>query len=259
MIEKLVELRPTNFIDQIKVNGEEMDGITFCQEIGLLPKLINYSCVKKCGGLMKPERAKKTKLGHIFRCKKCRCGVSWTHNTWFQGKKISIIDCLILIFYWCFNFSVKQVSTLTSLSENTIVGYFDSIRKVCVDDVVNSGQKLGGVGETVEIDETHLYTRKYHKGRVLALEKEQIWFVGGIERRTKKVFVVLTKKRDKNKLNQIIEQWVEKGTTIYTDGWRGYNDLFHLGYDHSSVNHKKIGLIQCEKTCIHNQWKIFGN
>jgi hypothetical protein len=39
--------------------------------------------------------------------------------------------------------------------------------------------RLGGEGRTVEIDETNLFTRKYHRGNVLA--SENIWVFGLIE------------------------------------------------------------------------------
>lgn len=63
--------------------------------------------------------------------------------------------------------------------------------------------------------------------------------VGGIDRNTKKCFLKVIEKRDANALTNVITEFVEPGTTIITDCWRGYNTqaLLLSGFDHFSVNH----------------------
>ena len=43
--------------------------------------------------------------------------------------------------------------------------------------------------------------------------------------------------RNKETLEGLVQKYVEPGTTIYTDLWRGYNGLCNLGYSHGTVNH----------------------
>ena len=38
-------------------------------------------------------------------------------------------------------------------------------------------------------------------------------------------------------LEGLVQKYVQPGTTIYTDLWRGYNGLSTLGYSHRTVNH----------------------
>lgn len=46
-------------------------------------------------------------------------------------------------------------------------------------------------------------------------------------------------KRDEATLIPFIKRHVEKGTTIYTGGWRAYSTLNERGYPHFSVEHRQ--------------------
>ena len=90
---------------------------------------------------------------------------------------------------------------------------------------------------TVEVDECHIHTRKNNVGRTLCGEKW--WVVGGICRETKRMFAVITNRRDKETLKKFIFENVEQNSTVYTDCWRGYVDIeqMGLGFVHGTVNH----------------------
>ena len=99
--------------------------------------------------------------------------------------------------------------------------------------------KIGGEGLTIEIDETLMSRRKYHRGRILS-EK---WIFGGLCRETGENFAYLVPDRKGETLLEIIQQNVLPGTIIHTDQWAGYNILdqlpFPQQYVHYSVNHSK--------------------
>ena len=82
--------------------------------------------------------------------------------------------------------------------------------------------KIGGPGCTVEIDESQFGKRKYNRGTILG--RRFAWILGGVCRETGEMFLVQCKDNtcDKAKLLSIIIANVEKGTTIYTDGWAAY-------------------------------------
>lgn len=90
----------------------------------------------------------------------------------------------------------------------------------------------------VEIDETCLSKCKYERGRII---RSNQWMFGGIERETKKSFLVLVEKRDADSLLPIIQQYVLPGTTIFSDLWRAYGGIAGLpeGYQHLTVNHSE--------------------
>jgi hypothetical protein len=59
---------------------------------------------------------------------------------------------------------------------------------------------IGGEAKTAQIDESHIYTRKYHKGRFLKNERQQIWVFGGIEKDSNNCFITTVQKRDRDTL-----------------------------------------------------------
>ncbi|KCZ75690.1 hypothetical protein H311_03327, partial [Anncaliia algerae PRA109] len=87
----------------------------------------------------------------------------------------------------------------------------------------------------IEIDETHLFKRKYHKGNVLA--SEAIWIFGIYERISKKVYFEAVPKRDAQTLYKIISKKVRPNSIIYSDSWAGYSEI-RKHFEVKSVNHK---------------------
>ena len=50
---------------------------------------------------------------------------------------------------------------------------------------------------------------------------------------------VEVEKRDKETITDLISKYVHKGPIIYTDKWKGYNELEVNGYQHWCINHSK--------------------
>jgi len=67
---------------------------------------------------------------------------------------------------------------------------------------------------------------------------EGSWVFGGYERGSGKVFMVIVENRTAETLLRCIEKYIEKGTTIYSDCWKGYQCIYdHPHYQHLTVNH----------------------
>ena len=66
-----------------------------------------------------------------------------------------------------------------------------------------------------------------------------LWVLGCVQRDTGafRLEVCPGNRRNKETLEGLVQKYVEPGTTIYTDLWRGYNGLSTLGYSHGTVNH----------------------
>ena len=78
----------------------------------------------------------------------------------------------------------SKIARLTSLSKPTVVCALGELRTICSNKVLNAGIKLGGLGKTVEIDESKFGAkRKYKRGRV----SEGPWVFGVVERGSQKV------------------------------------------------------------------------
>jgi transposase len=97
-------------------------------------------------------------------------------------------------------------------------------------------KKIGGDGDAVQVDETHVSKRKYNEGRSLC----HFWIVGGISEKTNRIFMTSTIQRTQPILKAYIEEYIEPKTIIKTDCWKGYNWLDKSAdYSHKTLNHKK--------------------
>ena len=65
---------------------------------------------------------------------------------------------------------------------------------------------VGGPGLTVEIDETLLFKRESHVGRLLSSEEGQQWLFGGLCRETGDCFLVRVPRRDTQTLLHAIRE-----------------------------------------------------
>lgn len=72
-----------------------------------------------------------------------------------------------------------------------------------------------------------------------AIRKEHKVLVFGILQRGGDVYVHIIKRADTRTLQPIVRLVVEKESTVYTDKWRGFNELGLDGYIHASVNHSE--------------------
>jgi len=180
------------------------------------------------------------KMGQIWKCPFCGKTKSIFSGSIFQDSKLSVSDMLKIIYCWSYDFSVKTTSFETKTSCHSISAVFNQIKNACYLEIENSfRRKIGGVNLTVEIDETMLTKRKYHRGRML---NEQ-WVFGGICREDNQIFLELIPNRNSDTLSTCISKNIQYGSTIISDSWKGYSFLDDKNlpqpYLHQSVNHSK--------------------
>ena len=59
-----------------------------------------------------------------------------------------------------------------------------------------------------------------------------------VVRTPQRSIVLLTvENRSAETLEALVEKYVERGSVLYTDAWRGYSNLVNLGFRHFVVNH----------------------
>ena len=98
---------------------------------------------------------------------------------------------------------------------------------------VRKKRKTWRTRKVVRIDGSKTRKRKYHRGHVV----EGQYVFGGIEQYSRKCFIVTVEDRTEATLVSHIHEWVEPGTTIVHDCWKGYVNLEKYGYEHKTVNH----------------------
>jgi len=183
----------------------------------------------------------------LYVCKyyKCRKAISPLKETIFNKLRLPLNIQLHILYLFLGKAPPSFISSSLQIDKNTVSNYNKLFRKYIKNkQLINPKNKIGGRNEIIEIDETKIAKRKYNKGHRV----EGSWVIGGIQRsrlknkienENKKMFLVPIEERNIENINDIIIKYVKKGTTIYTDCWKGYNELNKIGYKHKTVNHKK--------------------
>ncbi len=193
-----------------------------------------------------------------YRCnrKSCNKKVSIYKNTIFENKNVSINVILQIAYFYLSKLPITSLIEFTGCSSRTITEWTLIVREICSESIKKEDQKIGGEKIIVEIDETKLGKRKYHRGHHV----DGVWCICGIERTgEKRSFVVPVENRNAQTIKAIIENYVEPGSVIYTDCWRAYNEPCNeLGFEHLTVNHS-IGFKNPETGVHTNTVEGFNN
>lgn len=172
-------------------------------------------------------------------CKLCNRQTSITAGTMFHGTKTSIT--LIFRALW---FIVAQKNGVSAVSVQKILGikryetvwtWLHKFRRLMV---MPERTKLSG---TVEIDETLVGGKKSGKrgrgaeGKILVIIAIEL-----VDKKMGRVRMTTIESADRHRINQFIKDNVELGSTIITDGWKGYTDIKKMKYNHEIQNKKII-------------------
>ena len=158
-------------------------------------------------------------------------------GSFFEESNIPLNDWLHVMYLWAIQLTGSKISRLTGLSKPTVIRALRELWTICSNKILTSGMKIGGVGKTVEIDESKFGAkRKYQRGQV----SEGPWVFGAIERGSQKVLLFRVPDRTRETLvHCLITTFIRPGTVIYSDQFTPYIPLNQLGYIHLSVNHSK--------------------
>jgi transposase-like protein len=190
----------------------------------------------ECGGNISTYNEAKP---YMFRCtRKRNCGRAFSilKNTFFGSTRLSVDKILLLSYLWLCRTPTTGIIQQLKLSPNTVCNWCNHLRQLVALDIQQEGDKIGGEGIIVEIDESKFGKRKFNQGHRV----EGVWVVGGVERTAeKKMFAVSVANRSAETLRAIIEDHVHPGSIIYTDCWAAYrdDDLQAMGMGHDTVNH----------------------
>lgn len=171
-----------------------------------------------------------------FRCRRRNCGVNRSKriHTFFYGSRLSCSMIMHLAYHWLNKSTQTQTMNATGCTSKTVTAFYSHFRSLVSTMLDEDNSKIGGEGIIVEIDETKMGKRKYHRGHRV----DGVWLLVGVElTEQRRSFVRRVETRDATTLETIIAQYVLDGSIIHTDMWRGYSGLESLGYNHRTVNH----------------------
>ncbi|XP_067141792.1 uncharacterized protein [Centruroides vittatus] len=160
-----------------------------------------------------------------FRCNRCKMNSSPFDGT-FKSKFEHISWGCILSFIWhllCIECSLTNTCMAVGISTSNAADWANYVRLVMMISVSSTSDlKVGGPGKMVEIDETVVTKRKNEKGQNL---KGTRWVVRGMCHQDNACFVCKVNDRSEQTLNWIISKYVNSGSTVYMDEWKGYNHI----------------------------------
>lgn len=121
---------------------------------------------------------------------------------------------------------------LTGLNRNTVNSYYRKFRERIVEICERESPFAG----EVEADESYFGARRVRGKRGRGARGKTIVF--GLLKRGGKVYTQIVPDASRATLRQVIEEKVDKDSTMYTDGFRSYDGLVDWGYRHHyRVNH----------------------
>ena len=168
---------------------------------------------------------------NVLICKKCKDETSITAGTIFHGSRIS----LTLLFRALWH-TVAQKNGVSAISVQKILGlkryatvwaWLHRFRRLMVLPV---REKLSGI---VEVDETLVGGKKTGKrGRGAEGKTLVIIAVELIDKKMGRVRLATIEQADRICINKFVKNNIETGSTVITDGWKGYTDLKKMKYNH---------------------------
>lgn len=143
----------------------------------------------------------------------------------------------MIIYSWLDRTPVTKAMETIQMSKETAIAWYGYCRDVACAIAWHEYQPIGGPTDIVEVDETHLFKRKYNVGRLT--EWRHIWLLGGISRTTRDRFAVIVERRDAENMIPVLIKCIDLGSYICTDQWRAYNECTQIFGGHGTVNHSE--------------------
>nr|VZI28816.1 unnamed protein product [Spirometra erinaceieuropaei] len=154
----------------------------------------------------------------------------------FVGSKLSLQTLLRKCYKFVEGVRAKRCAASVGVSRNTAMEWYTICRGACSHALRSAVTQIGGPGVEVQIDETLISRRKYHKGR----PRRQLWVVGMYDTGRRKALLDQVNNRSWQALRPVIVKWVAAGSVIVTDEWKGYTRLPSEGFTHYTVNHSRV-------------------
>lgn len=190
-----------------------------------------------CAGCDKSAHYYRVSTRRAYVCEYCGHQVYPTAGTPFDRTRTSLRDWFMVMFMFTTSrngVAAKAVERQIGVTYKTAWRMCHQIREYMTS--LESDDPLGGIGETVEVDETIIGGSVSGKGNSYMGNKTIV--VGMLERGGELVTHVVTR-RTKVAMHALINASILPGTTISTDEMGGYKDLDHNGFRHIRVNHNR--------------------
>ena len=243
-----------------KFHKDNTATISFFRAHNILPPTVTCpKCSSTC--IFRPDK-------HIWRChkewrdkkhknriKRCGFSISDHHGTFLEKSHIQPWQVLMFCVFWLKKtYKQREAEENIEIAPKTCVDWRSHCSEVTLD-WFNHQQPIGGDNIVVEIDETLMVKRRQNTGSIV----KEIWLFGGIERVSKKRFIVPLQDKDdkavprnREALFPIIEKYIRPGSIIVSDCWKAYDTPHAHNYEHWKIN-RSLNFIDSNDREVHTQ------
>ncbi|GAA4750203.1 IS1595 family transposase [Sphingomonas daechungensis] len=207
----------------------------------------------KCG---RPVKYSRVKGRRSYQCQWCANNLYPTAGTPFDRTRTSLRDWFYVMFLFTTTrngVAAKKVQRDIGVTYKTAWRMCHEVRKYM--GMLDSNDPLGGVGETVQIDETYIGGKSKADGTSRMTSKHVV--MGMLECGGELITKVVPG-NSKHQLLPVVQEHVLPGTTVHTDTLRSYMGLKDMGYRHDKVNHtfEYVSKTGCHTNTIEGFWNI---
>ena len=232
------QITPTSLLEAIRYFSD----VDVCIEfVASLRWIDGVAQCPHCGG----KNAGFLKTRRIWKCRECRKQFSVKTGTIFEESPIGLDKWLMAIWLVvnCKNgISSYEIHRDLKVTQKSAWFMLHRIRLALKN---GTWAKLGGGGEPVEVDETFIggKPKNMHAAKRLKMKTalngyaEKAIVVGMLDRASRQVRAQVIPNVKRDTLQKAVLDRVGFGSTVYTDGWPGYDGLKAEKYIHETVTH----------------------
>ena len=219
------------FYGEFRQNSD--DAIEFLRDHGVLPRQVFCDhCGRSCNFRLAKHQWYCCHYIKIYKSKKKRKRCNYTSSdykgTFLEGTHLQPWKILLFVNHWLGKkFDHNTIFRNLNLSTNTSVNW----RRYCSQVTqfwLQNQDSIGGEDIVVEIGESPILKRSQERGH----KPSYIWAFGGIERHSKKFFVVplvapLSEVRDEATYLSLIQRHIKPGSVVVSEAWGSFLTLGH--------------------------------
>ena len=146
-----------------------------------------------------------------------------------KRRRISRAKYTIIFKSFVADIPATKAAFIAGVNRKTADRYYNLFRKAIIKEAIKERKEIQ-LENGIEIDESYFGPKRIKGKRGRGAGKKII--VLGLLKRGDKIYTKIIEKAQKKELIPIIRHIVKKGSDIYTDGWRSYDALAVLGYNH---------------------------
>lgn len=233
--------------------------IDFLKEARLIK---THLMCEKCNVPMLIKARKVVSDGFVFLCyqktddKKCTVNRSLRTGSWFSKSGLKMFEIFLLTYEIVKGTRTRDIESEYYFATNTLADYRQFIREIISEYLISKSEKIGGTGKVVELVEAKFGKRKSGKVKI-----EEVYFFGGLEQGSGKVFLVASEDNSPDMVTSAIEDFVLPGTKIRVDLWKSKesfpeDNLNHLTQNKGITFDANCGLVKCSVPW-HNRMEDF--